>query len=286
MNGIIQQMISKYNSNTLEERKNSIKEVLQEVILCGLSRANFFDYAAFYGGTALRIFHHLDRFSEDLDFSLISKNSAFSLENYFPILKKELESLGLAFTIEEKVKSIDSNIKSAFLKSNTKELYLSIYEDKVNAEKIVFNELIKIKFEVDVNSPMHANFEYKYGLLPSPYQVRLYDLPSLFAGKLHAIICRTWKDRVKGRDLYDFVFFMQRDTKVNLKHLNARLIDSSFTHEEKSLEEIKEILINKFNVISFDEARKDVEAFIKDKSVLNFYDKDFFISLVDKLKEE
>lgn len=286
MNGIIQQMISKYNSNTLEERKNSIKEVLQEVILCGLSRANFFDYAAFYGGTALRIFHHLDRFSEDLDFSLISKNSAFSLENYFPILKKELESLGLAFTIEEKVKSIDSNIKSAFLKSNTKELYLSIYEDKVNAEKIVFNELIKIKFEVDVNPPMHANFEYKYGLLPSPYQVRLYDLPSLFAGKLHAIICRTWKDRVKGRDLYDFVFFMQRDTKVNLKHLNARLIDSSFTHEEKSLEEIKEILINKFNVISFDEARKDVEAFIKDKSVLNFYDKDFFISLVDKLKEE
>lgn len=286
MNGIIQQMISKYNSNTLEERKNSIKEVLQEVILCGLSRANFFDYAAFYGGTALRIFHHLDRFSEDLDFSLISKNSAFSLESFFPILKKELESLGLAFTIEEKVKSIDSNIKSAFLKSNTKELYLSIYEDKVNAEKIVFNELIKIKFEVDVNPPMYANFEYKYGLLPSPYQVRLYDLPSLFAGKLHAIICRTWKDRVKGRDLYDFVFFMQRDTKVNLKHLNARLIDSSFTNEEKSLEEIKEILINKFNVISFDEARKDVEAFIKDKSILNFYDKEFFVSLVDKLKEE
>ena len=286
MNGIIQQMISKYNSNTLEERKNSIKEVLQEVILCGLSRANFFDYAAFYGGTALRIFHHLDRFSEDLDFSLISKNSAFSLESFFPILKKELESLGLAFTIEEKVKNIDSNIKSAFLKSNTKELYLSIYEDKVNAEKIVFNELIKIKFEVDVNPPMYGNFEYKYGLLPSPYQVRLYDLPSLFAGKLHAIICRTWKDRVKGRDLYDFVFFMQRDTKVNLKHLNARLIDSSFTHEEKSLEEIKEILINKFNVISFAEARKDVEAFINDKSILNFYDKEFFVSLVDKLKEE
>lgn len=285
MQTILTQMLAGYQTNTLEEKKNAIKEVVQEIALCGLSRAGFFKQAAFYGGTALRIFYGLDRFSEDLDFSLISPNADFELQPYFSGLEKELAAAGLKFSVEEKVKSVDSDIKSAFLKGNTKEHIVSIYDE----QNVTINpdEVIKIKFEVDVNPPAHATFENKYRLLPSPYQVKLYDMPSLFAGKVHAVICRAWKSRLKGRDLYDYVFYMANQAKINLPHLRVRLEDSGVLKEDDTftIDTLKTMLNERFETIDYETAKKDVLPFIKDSSKLDLWNKDFFTSITDNLKD-
>ena len=239
MDHIVEQMLSQHRSGTLGDKKNSIKEVVQEIILCGLSRADFFQKAAFYGGTALRIFHGLDRFSEDLDFSLKAPDADFQLKEYLPALEKELGAYGFRFKAEAKEKTNDSDVQSAFVKGNTREHILICYADENLAGAVAGSELIKVKFEVDTAPPPYAGFERRFRLLPIPYEINLYDMPSLFAGKLHAVICRAWKSRVKGRDLYDYVFYLAKGTPVNLKHLNARLMDSEFdgAREDLSLDD-------------------------------------------------
>lgn len=278
MNEAIEQMLKTYQVENIYDRKNAMKEIMQELVLCGLSRAGFFKKAAFYGGTALRIFYGLDRFSEDLDFSLKAADLDFELKEYIPMLEKEIKSFGLNVSISEKKKIKDSNIRSAFLKGNTKEHMLLFYADEKLTTNVAQNEAIKIKLEIDVNPPEYAGFEHKYRLLPVPYEVNLYDMPSLFAGKLHAVICRAWQSRIKGRDLYDFVFYMSRSTPVNLKHLRQRLIDSGFITEdvECSLDEVKQMLNDRFDSIDFEQAKQDVEPFIRDFSVLNVWSADFF----------
>lgn len=278
MNVAIEQMLKTYQVENVYDRKNAMKEIMQELVLCGLSRAGFFKKAAFYGGTALRIFYGLDRFSEDLDFSLKAADLDFELKEYIPTLEKEIKSFGLNVSISEKKKIKDSNIRSAFLKGNTKEHMLLFYADEKLATNVAQNEAIKIKLEIDVNPPEYAGFEHKYRLLPVPYEVNLYDMPSLFAGKLHAVICRAWQSRIKGRDLYDFVFYMSRSTPVNLKHIRQRLIDSGFITEdvECSLDEVKQMLNDRFDSIDFGQAKQDVEPFIRDSSVLNIWSAEFF----------
>ncbi len=286
MNSIIEQMLSLQGTKTLSEKKNSIKEVVQEIILCGLSRAGFFQSAAFYGGTALRIFHGLDRFSEDLDFSLVAPDPAFRLDAYHAVLERELGAYGFHFTMEEKAKSHDSDVQSAFVKGNTREHILMCYGDERLVRTIAGSERIKIKLEVDTSPPPYAGFERQFRLLPIPYAISLYDMPSLFAGKLHAVICRAWKTRIKGRDLYDYVFYLAGNTPVNLKHLNARLVDSGFedAREDMTLEEIKHILFRRFAMIDYAQARRDVLPFIRDPASLDMWDKDFFQAITDNLK--
>ena len=283
MQTVLEQMLGNYPSNTIEEKKNALKEVVQEVALCGLSRAGFFKHAAFYGGTALRIFYGLDRFSEDLDFSLVMPNPDFQLKRYFSGLESELAALGLKFFIEEKQKNVDSAIKSAFLKGNTKEHILNIYD--IQNIGINPDEVIKIKFEVDTNPPAFAQFENKYRLLPSPYQVKLYDMSSLFAGKIHAVICRSWKNRVKGRDLYDYVFYLSRQAKVNLPHLQARLEDSGVwkSSETLTLEKLHEMLQARFEMINYEQAKQDVLPFIADPNKLDLWSEEFFVDITKNL---
>ena len=285
MNSIIEQMLQQHETETLTDKKNGIKEVVQEIVLCGLSRAGFFKEAAFYGGTALRIFYGLDRFSEDLDFSLMAPNPGFDLPRYLPALERELAAYGFNFKVEDRTKAIDSDIRSAFLKGNTREHMLVFYADERLARSFSGNDAIKIKFEVDTTPPAYATFERKYRLLPIPNEVNLYDMPSLFAGKLHAVICRAWKSRVKGRDLYDYVFYLSQGTPVNLRHLNARLVDSGFdgAREDMTLEEIKDILHRRFKSIDYDQARQDVLPFIKNPAAVEIWSKDFFIAITDNL---
>ena len=285
MNNIIEQMLAQHKSETLADKKNSIKEVVQEIILCGLSRAGFFQTAAFYGGTALRIFHGLDRFSEDLDFSLMASDSDFRLDPYLPALEKELSAYGFHFKAEAKVKTNDSDVLSAFVKGNTREHILLCYADENLARSVVGSELIKVKFEVDTTPPPYARFERQFRLLPIPYEINLYDMPSLFAGKLHAVLCRAWKSRVKGRDLYDYVFYLSNGTPVNLKHLNARLVDSGFegARKDMSLDEIKEILFCRFKGIDYVQAKSDVLPFIRNPAALEIWSKDFFQSITNQL---
>ena len=287
MTTVLQQMLSKYQINNLEDKKNAIKEIVQEIVLCGLSRGGFFKESAFYGGTALRIFYGLDRFSEDLDFSLISQNPNFELNKFFSFVENETKSLGLNFSIQEKEKSFESEIKSAFLKGNTKEHILTFYESSKDANLISQNDVIKIKFEIDTNPPQGATFETKFALLPSPYQVRLYDIPSLFAGKIHACICRNWKSRVKGRDFYDYVFFLSIGAKVNLCNLKARLVQSKFIDEDYNLtiDSVRNFLNERFSNMDFEQAKSDVLPFVKDKSKLNLWSKEFFTEITKGLNQ-
>ena len=285
MNTVIEQMLSKYNIANLYEHKNAMKEIMQEIVLCGLSRAGFFKEAAFFGGTALRIFYGLNRFSEDLDFSLEEKNLQFNLNSYFPILQQEVKSFGLNVTITEKEKTNESNIRSAFLKGNTREHLLLFSADDSLAGSVAQNETVKIKFEVDINPPAYATFEHKYRLLPTPYEVKMYDFSSLFAGKIHAVICRGWQDRIKGRDLYDYIFYLSKGAAVNQKHLRERLLQSGYiTQSVKcTLPEIKELLCERFDEIDYAAAKRDVEPFIRDPSALNLWSADFFKQITETL---
>lgn len=286
MDTIIEQMLKAYKTETLYDKKNAMKEAMQEIVLCGLSRGGFFKEAAFYGGTALRIFHGLDRFSENLDFSLISSNENFDLKEYFPVLEKEVKAYGLNVTISEKKKTKDSQILSAFLKGNTKEHMLVFYSDDVKGVNVAANELVKIKFEVDINPPAEATYEHKYRLLPVPYEVRLYDIPSLFAGKIHAVLCRNGQQRVKGRDLYDYIFYLTRKAEVNQKHLRERLLQTGHIKENDacSLDDIKQMLYKRFDAIDYKQAKEDAEAFIRDIYVLDIWSADFFKQITEGLK--
>lgn len=287
MQTVLEQMVNNYHPKNTEEKKNAIKEVMQEIVLCALSKAGFFNEAAFYGGTALRIFYHLDRFSEDLDFSLLIKDKDFDLSIYFPKLKEIVKSFGLNVEIEIKEKTKDSNIQSAFLKGDTIEHFLLFYPDDL-IQGINKNEKVKIKFEIDTMPPGCATYEIKYRLLPMPYSIKLYDEASLFSGKIHAIICRSWKSRVKGRDLYDYVFYLSRNTQFNLPHLQEKLIDSQYIDVNViiSCDDIRKMLIERFNEIDFEQAKEDVIPFIKDPSVLDIWSKEFFIAITDQLNNE
>ncbi len=286
MNTAIEQMLKNYRIENIYDQKNAMKEIMQEIVLCGLSRAGFFQKAAFYGGTALRIFYGLDRFSEDLDFSLVTADPEFDLTVYFPVLEKEVRAFGLHVRIQEKEKTKESNIRSAFLKGNTKEHLLLFYADEKLAGSVARSEVVKIKFEVEINPPEYAGFEHKYRLLPTPYEVNLYDMPSLFAGKIHAVLCRAWKSRIKGRDLYDYVFYLSRGSVVNQKHLRARLLQSGFISEdvECTLPELRHMLYERFDTIDFRQAKQDVEPFIRDTASLNMWNADFFKQITAGLR--
>jgi predicted nucleotidyltransferase component of viral defense system len=288
MDQIIDQMVKQYSTQTVYEKKNSIKEVVQEIVLCGLSRAGFFKTAAFYGGTALRIFYGLDRFSEDLDFSLKAPDHLFDFADFLPPFDKEIRSYGLNFRLQAKDKVADSDIKSAFLKGNTREHLLMFFADEQIVRSIGSDELIKVKLEVDTNPPDHATFETKYRLLPFPYEIMLYDLPSLFAGKIHAVIGRAWKNRVKGRDLYDYVFYLSRATAVNMKHLAARLEQSGYipTQEQITIEDVKKMLRKRFEDIDYAQAKQDILPFIKNPGALDVWKSEFFNEITEGLKAD
>ena len=286
MNNIIEQMLSKYEIKNTTDEINSLKEIIQEIVISGLARSDFFSKAAFYGGTALRIFYNSDRFSEDLDFALLLPNKEFALSEYFPYIARELEAYGLNLEIKSKQKSIDSNITSAFLKGDTLEHILKFFPTN---EEHSYNHLlknIKIKFEIDINPPAGATYEEKYKLLPSPHQIKLYDQSSLFAGKIHAILCRNWGKRTKGRDLYDYIFFLANNISVNLNLIRNKLLDSEYIKEEENfdIDILKQLLIEKFTQINYTEAKEDVLPFIKNNNSLTLWNSDFFISITNDLK--
>ena len=285
MNNVIEQMLSKYDIKNTSDEINALKEIIQEIVLSGLSRGGFFNEAAFYGGTALRIFYKLDRFSEDLDFALIKPNKNFDLSKYFIYIEKELKAYGINLEINTKIKSKDSNITSAFLKGDTLEHILKFFPSEKGHKYDEILKDLKIKFEIDINPPQGATYEDKYKLLPSPHQIKLYDKSSLLAGKIHAILCRGWKSRIKGRDLYDYIFFLATNTKINLELLKNKLVESNYINEKENLDinKVKKLLINRFNEIDYNSAKEDVKPFIKNVDSLNMWSKEFFVSITEEL---
>lgn len=287
MNNVIETMLWKYNPQNNEERENAIKEIIQEIALAGLSRGGFFEKAAFYGGSCLRIFYGLNRFSEDLDFALLKKDPSFKLTDYFPTLKKEFSSYGIEINVLEKEKNSNSEIQSAFIKGNTLILMMSFFPTNDDTRKIISNQMIKIKFEVDTDNPEGWITETNFRMLPAPYEVKVFDESTLFAGKIHAIICRNYKSHVKGRDYYDYLFYIGKGARVNLKYLESKLKNTGAIaqNEKLTLEKVKEILKTRFETIDYESAKDDVSNFVNDKNILKLWKKELFISTLNDLKE-
>ena len=282
----IQSMMERYQPQTAEAYRNALKEIVQEIALYGMSKSGFFQEGAFYGGTALRIFYGLHRFSEDMDFSLVHPNPSFALSDYLPAVEEELSAVGLKMRVEQKNKTKVTDIQSAFIKGGTLIQIISIQQtDEVLIPGIHKQEQLKIKLEVDTNPPPGAGFELRYALRPVPYAVRLYDKPSLFAGKIHAVLCRNWTRRIKGRDLYDYVWYLSHDTPVNLFHLQKRLEQSDRwdSYKQLALQDTKNMLKERFSQLDFEAAKKDVIPFLSDASELDLWNAGFFQAITENL---
>jgi len=283
---MIKDWIAEYHPANEEETVSALREIMQEIVLAGLSRTDFFGKAAFYGGTALRIFYNLDRFSEDLDFSLLEKIPDFSLEPYFTAVITEFEAAGLTISIREKDKKVKTNVESAFLKSETiwKELVL---EDIVKQAGIKSNKSIKIKIEVDCVPPLEFQTEEKLLLRPFSFYVKCFTRQSLFAGKMHALLFRKWKNRVKGRDWYDLEWYIKKNIPLDVRHFLQRAKDTGdWDKDSITREEILQLLSDKIDSVSMDNVKEDVVRFIKDDKVLEIWSKEYFHLLIEKLKFE
>ncbi len=284
MSPALNDMLDSYQPTTPTDYQNAAREIVQEIALLGLWRGGFFERAAFYGGTALRIFHGLRRFSEDLDFTLLASGDDARLERYLPGVATELESWGFTFEAEPKLTSGGTGIESAFLKGNTQLNLLHIGAPADLARRLPRNQQLRIKLEMDLEPPPHAATEVRTQLLPSPYQVRLYDLGSLFAGKLHAVLCRGWQNRVKGRDFYDLVWYAGRNITPNLEHLDARMRQSGHWDGEPITRKILvDLLHERFSKIDFKQAADEVRVFLSDPRELELWSREFFDDLAGRL---
>ena len=281
----INEMINLYNSKSLNENKAVLREILQSIVLIGLSRADFFKKASFYGGTALRIFYGLNRYSEDLDFTLNEKNDFFSLEPYIESIKNVALSYGIELDINIKKKEIKTPVESAFAKLNTYQTFINLKINDELAQLLHKDENIKVKFEIDLNPAIGFNVESKWIDMPEFANVIVLDEPSLFAGKLHAIICRNYKNTVKGRDYYDLLFYIRKRIKPNLNYLKNKLIESGKIKENDKfdIDTLKVMLKDRFETVDFNQVKIDAERFVLNNEDLSYYSKELFIDMVNKL---
>lgn len=281
---MIESMLKRYDTPDADAYYQALREVMQEIALAGLYRGGFFNKAAFYGGTALRIFHGLERFSEDLDFSLLEKNPDFSLELYFQAINTEFKALGISVDIKAKRKTKVSAIESAFLKGDTRIHELQIqgmYQQSWN-----LNRPIKIKFEVDTQPPLGFDTEEKLLLQPFSFYVKCYGMGDLFAGKLHALLYRSWKNRVKGRDWYDFEWYVRNGHSVHLSHFLIRAHESGqlTSIETIDISATKTLMHERIEQIDFEQAKTDVLPFLKEVDSLKVWSQDYFHGLTEKLR--
>ncbi len=278
-------MLHSYSCQSDQDCVNALREIMQNVALLALHRQNFFNHAAFYGGTALRILHGLKRGSEDMDFSLLKPDANFSLGSYANGIETEFASFGLDAEFSQKIKMVHSNIQSAFLKSNTQAQLLSIGLDAALAKSINIHSQLKIKIEVDIQPPPDFETEIKYVYQPLPFAVRSYTLANLLAGKLHAVLFRSWKSRIKGRDWYDLAWYAGTHPQYQLKHLENRARQSENYTGEQALthQQVLGWLKNALQKLDIELAKQDIRPFLYDPRELDIWSKKFFEDVFSRL---
>lgn len=270
-NEIYDSMLSRYDLTTEQNKRNAIFEVNQQVILAGLYSGGFFESAAFYGGTCLRIFHGLQRFSEDMDFSLLTQNAAFDFSKYFQPIVDTFALVGREVEIKKKDKKNFGKVESAFLKDNT-----DVYDVMFQTEKS-----IKIKIEVDTCPPLNFKTEQKLLLQPHSFMTRCFTLPNLFAGKMHALVYRAWKNRVKGRDWYDFEWYVRHNVPLDFAHLAERC--KQFNNEDITPELFKDRLKEHLSTADIKQVKEDVLPFVRNPKELDIWSNDYFVQLADMM---
>lgn len=282
----IKGIFNRYEKSKINEQ-TKIREILQQTALLGLERQGFFEKAAFYGGTALRILYGLDLFSEDLDFTLLKPNENFDFTPFLEGMKRELLSFGFNMDVIKKVKNVETSIISAFMKMNTIELYLAIGEE-TKAKSAIHNEKVQIKLEVDISPPPHARFENHLVLNPVTFYVLTLHKSDLFAGKMSAILYRAWKGRVKGRDWYDLIWYIQNKVPLSLSYLEACMRQAGNLKPNESLDrhQLIDMLNTKIQSIDWESAKADMRSFISDPQRLEIWSPEFFSALLNHLQIE
>jgi predicted nucleotidyltransferase component of viral defense system len=285
MHDAIRSMLDRYECRSRDDYVNALREILQDVALLGLWRSKFFEHAAFYGGTALRVLYGLDRYSEDLDFSLLKPDKSFSLKAYGDALLREISSFGFHASFESRRKTQASAIESAFLKTNTYRQLIVIEAAQELLRDLHPAKNLKIRLEVDTNPPGGFKTETQYVLQPIPFSVRVYCLPDLFAGKLHAILCRKWKTRVKGRDWYDLVWYAGRYPEVRIRHLESRMRQSGDYPGDEPLtpDRLQHLLRQAVDELDVEQVRREVAPFIVDQRALDVWSRDFFRQIMHRI---
>jgi hypothetical protein len=285
MKQVIADFIGSKNPQSLYEYDRALREILQHIALLGLGRAGFFEHAAFYGGTALRIIHGLPRFSEDIDFTLLKTTPEFSLGSYLSGLKTELAGFGFDTEVAA-VEKKSSTVESAFIKANTRAHILSVSPSAALAGAVPSNQLIKVKLEVDTDPPGNFSTEAVPLLFPLPFYLRVCSLPDLFAGKMHCVLYRTWRKRVKGRDWYDMIWFLRRGEPLHLAHLEERMCQSGdwVGRRELRKEDFLDLYRKRVENTDFSQAVSDVLPFIEDPRELDVWGRDFFLTLAGKFQ--
>lgn len=283
MNDVLSTLVARRNPRSFEEYDRALREVAQEFMLLGLWRGKFFEKAAFYGDTALRFLYGLDRFSEDLDFSLLNPDPEFRFDPYFDAISRELTALGLDVELERRDK--ETSIESAFLRMNTREALVLIGVPAALSGTIADNRLIRVKFEADVDPPPGFGTEVRLLSEPSPIGIRAYSGPSMFAGKFHALLARSWENRVKGRDWYDLVFFTGRRIPLDLGYLQSRLTASGlWPGGVMTVDDARALLHRKIDTLDVDAAREDVSRFVPVPSDLDLWSREFFHQIADTVQ--
>lgn len=272
MNELYEKALSRYPIATARDKQNALYEITQQVVLAGLHRGGFFDHAAFYGGTCLRLFHGLPRFSEDMDFSLLQHEDGFKFENYFQPIIDEFDSIGRTVEIKKKTKKTTGHVESAFLKDNT-----DVYNVTFQTEKSV-----KVKIEVDAQPPLLFHTEMKVLTLPYTFMVRCFQLSDLFAGKMHALVFRNWKNRVKGRDWYDFEWYVRWRVPLDFTHLQERILQ--FNGQKMNIEDFRDALRERLSATNIEDVKADVKGFLSgDTHELDVWTNDYFLQLADRI---
>ncbi|HVY52966.1 MAG TPA: nucleotidyl transferase AbiEii/AbiGii toxin family protein [Gammaproteobacteria bacterium] len=277
---IVQQKLLSYKCQTVEEQENALKEIAQEIALMALSRSGFFRIAAFQGGTCLRILYGLERFSEDLDFVLVTPDANFKWGPYIKTMAEEFQAYGYTLEITDK-STVDKIAKNAFIKADSKGGLLIIKDLRTNRAKL------QIKLEIDVNPPAGSIEELKFLDFPLPYSIRTQDLPSLFASKSYALLCRAY---IKGRDWFDFLWYVSRKVNINFNLLkNAINQAGPWKNNNISVDKawFLQELKNKIISMDWEDAKKDVARFLRPRELaaLEVWSSAFFISRVDILEK-
>ena len=272
MNDIYTKMLSAYDQSTDIAKRNAIYEVSQQLVLAGLADGGFFDKAAFYGGTCLRIFHSLNRFSEDMDFTLLKKEDSFRFEDYFASVVDQFAMVGRNVVITKKDKNSLGKVESAFLKDTT-----DVYNLAFQTEKT-----IKVKIEVDTEPPLKFTTEQKLLVEPKSFMTRCVALPDLYAGKMHALLFRAWKTRVKGRDWYDFEWYVRNGIPLNFEHLQERILQ--FSGQIMSKSEFMDALRERIATAEMARVKEDVYPFLNNPSELDIWSNNYFLQLAGMIK--
>ncbi len=285
MHSAVSDMLNDYAPKTVDDSVRALREILQQVALLGLWRVGFFRLAAFYGGTALRLLNGLDRFSEDLDFSLLQPDPAFSFSAYTPGLRDELAAFGFDLSIEPRSPG-NSAIRSAFLKGDTRQQLLVLSASEALTRLIPHGQKVSIKLEVDTDPPPGFETDMRYLFRPVPFAIRTYAMPDMLAGKMHAALCRGWKNRVKGRDWYDLAWYAGHAPEIRLSHLEQRMRQSGHWSGEEPLTETawRQRMTERIATLDVDQAREEVERFITDPRSLDIWSSAFFMSVIEQLR--